>query len=217
MAELLNAIIHIGWLAVVFVIFAESGLMIGFFLPGDSLLFTAGFLVQQQIFHINIHVFVLLLFIASICGNSLGYFFGRKIGRKLFLRKNSRLFRQKNLHRAEAFYEKHGPKTIILAMFVPIVRTFTPIVAGISNMSYKRFLMFNVIGAALWTGTMTYLGYYAGDTLQKGGINIEGAALIVVFVSILPGLYHLLKDKGQRKAFWNGTKRELALLFTKKK
>jgi len=213
MGEILNTIVHFGWLAVVFVIFAESGLMIGFFLPGDSLLFTAGFLVQQQVFHINIHLFVALLFIAAICGNSTGYLFGRKIGRKLFLRENSRLFHQKNLQRAEAFYEKNGPKTIILAMFVPIVRTFTPIVAGISRMPYRRFLMFNIIGAALWTGIITYLGYYAGNALHSAGINIEVAALVVVFISLLPGIYHLLKDKKQRATLWAGTKREISMLL----
>lgn len=198
MEALLNFITHFGPFAVIGVIFAETGLMVGFFLPGDSLLFTAGFLVQQQIFAINIHTFVGLLFLASILGNSTGYMFGQRVGRRLFQRKDSRFFRQEYLQRAEEFYEKHGSKTIILAMFVPIVRTFTPIVAGISKMSYRKFLAFNIIGAALWTGGFTYLGYYAGSYIRAAGINIEVAALIIITLSLLPGIIHVLKEPEHR-------------------
>ena len=112
------------------IIFAESGLLIGFFLPGDSLLFTAGFLVQADIIKFNIHAMVIILFLAAVLGDNVGYTFGRKFGRKLFERKNSVLFHSDNLKRAEAFYEKHGPKTIVIARFVPVVRTFAPIAAG---------------------------------------------------------------------------------------
>lgn len=198
MEALLQFITHFGPYAVAAVIFAETGLMVGFFLPGDSLLFTAGFLVQQQVFAINIHLFVALLFIASVLGNSTGYFFGHRVGRKLFRREDSRFFRQEYLLRAEEFYEKHGSKTIILAMFVPIVRTFTPIVAGISSMNYQKFLMFNVIGAALWTGSFTYLGYFAGSYIRAAGINIEAAALIIIALSLLPGVIHVLKEPERR-------------------
>lgn len=200
MEALLEFITHFGPFAVAAVIFAETGLMVGFFLPGDSLLFTAGFLVQQQIFSINIHVFVLLLFLASIAGNSTGYLFGHRVGRKLFRRPDSRFFRQEYLQRAEEFYEKHGSKTIILAMFVPIVRTFTPIVAGISHMNYRKFLLFNVIGAAIWIGSFTYLGYYAGSYIRAAGINIEMAALIIIALSLMPGVIHILKEPERRAA-----------------
>ena len=216
MGSLLEIITHLGWLAVLAVIYAESGLMIGFFLPGDSLLFTAGFLTQQQVFHINIHVFVFLLFIAAVAGTSTGYAFGYKVGRKLFEKQNNRLFHQKNLRRAEEFYEKHGPKTIIIAMFIPIIRTFTPIVAGVSKMTYRRFLLFNIIGAFLWVSSTTYLGYFAGDFLKKTGFNIELTAIIIILISISPGIYHLLKDSKQRKALWNGTIREVKSFFKKK-
>jgi membrane-associated protein len=199
MEALLEFITHFGPFAVTAVIFAETGLMVGFFLPGDSLLFTAGFLVQQQIFAINIHVFVALLFMASILGNSTGYMFGHRVGRRLFKREDSRFFRQEYLHKAEEFYEKHGSKTIILAMFVPIVRTFTPIVAGISKMNYQKFLFFNVIGAALWTGGFTYLGYFAGSYIKAAGINIEVAALIIITLSLMPGIIHVLKEPEGRK------------------
>lgn len=187
-------------MAVIAVIFAESGLMVGFFFPGDSLLFTAGFLVQEGIFPINIHLFVPLLFFAAVLGNSTGYFFGQRVGRRLFRRPNSRFFHKENLRRAEEFYERYGSKAIILAMFVPIARTFTPIVAGISHMSYQRFVTFNVIGAALWTGIFTYLGYYAGGVIRALGINIELAALIIVALSLAPAAYHILKEPEGRAA-----------------
>lgn len=200
MEALLEFITHFGPFAVAAVVFAETGLMVGFFLPGDSLLFTAGFLVQQHIFSINIHVFVALLFCASVIGNSTGYFFGQRVGRRLFRRQDSRFFRQEYLTRAEEFYEKHGSKTIILAMFVPIVRTFTPIVAGISRMNYRKFLLFNLIGAAVWIGSFTYLGYFAGSYIRAAGINIELAALIIIALSLLPGVIHILKDPEHRAA-----------------
>lgn len=200
MEALLDFITHFGPYAVAAVIFAETGLMVGFFLPGDSLLFTAGFLVQQQVFSINIHLFVLLLFIASVTGNSTGYLFGQRVGRRLFRREDSRFFRQEYLRRTEDFYEKHGSKTIIIAMFVPIVRTFTPIVAGIGHMNYRRFILFNVIGAAIWIGSFTYLGYYAGAYIRAAGINIEVAALIIIALSLLPGVIHVLKEPERRTA-----------------
>lgn len=191
--------------------------MVGFFLPGDSLLFTSGFLVQQQILHANIHLFVLGLFVAAALGESTGYWFGRKVGRKLFERTNTRFFRKENLLRAQAFYEKRGPITIVLACFIPIIRTFVPIVAGVSKMTYRQFLPFNLIGAFAWTYTFTYLGYYAGAGLHAIGINVEIAALIIIFLSISPMLYHVLKEPARRKALWNGTKREVRILFGKEK
>ena len=198
MEALLEFITHFGPYAVAAVVFAETGLMVGFFLPGDSLLFTAGFLVQQQIFSINIHLFVAMLFLASIIGNSTGYLFGHRVGRRLFRKEDSRFFRQEYLQRAEDFYEKHGSKTIILAMFVPIIRTFTPIVAGISSMNYRKFILFNVIGAAIWIGSFTYLGYFAGSYIRAMGINIEVAALIIIALSLLPGVIHILKEPEHR-------------------
>lgn len=200
MEALLEFITHFGPYAVAAVIFAETGLMVGFFLPGDSLLFTAGFLVQQQVFSIDINLFALLLFMASVAGNSTGYLFGHRVGRRLFRREDSRFFRQEYLRRAEEFYEKHGSKTIILAMFVPIVRTFTPIVAGISHMNYRKFLLYNVIGAAIWIGSFTYLGYYAGSYIRAAGINIEVAALIIIALSLMPGVIHVLKEPERRAA-----------------
>lgn len=220
MEALLNFITSLGVIAVLFVIYAESGLLIGFLFPGDSLLFTAGFLVQQGIGSfgsISIHLFAFLLFLCALFGQQTGYFFGKKVGRRLFDRPNSRFFRKENLVRTEAFYEKHGPIAIVLACFVPIVRTFVPIVAGVSKMTYRQFLPFNIIGAFTWTYLFTYLGYYAGKVLHEMGINVEIAALIIIFLSVTPMLYHALKTKEKRAALWEGTKREIAIVLGRRK
>lgn len=198
MEALLHFITDFGWLAVVLVIFAESGLMVGFFLPGDSLLFVAGTLVQRGIFDVNIGVFIACLFVAAVIGNSTGYIIGRKFGRRLFTESSSRFFRQEYLLQAEAFYSKHGPKTVVLAMFIPIVRAFAPVVAGIAHMPYQKFLAFNLLGAAIWTTSFTLLGYAAGDAIQRLGINIEIAVLIIIFLSLLPGIIHVLQQPEQR-------------------
>ena len=216
MEALIHFITGFGILAILFVIYAESGLLIGFFLPGDSLLFTSGFLVHQGILPINIHFFVLLLFIAAVFGDSTGYAFGHRVGRKLFERKNTRFFRQENLQRAEEFYEKHGSKTIVLARFVPVVRTFAPIIAGTSKMHYREFVTYNVIGAALWAAGFTYLGYFAGAQLQAMGINIEIAAIMIILLSISPMIIHVVKDKKRLAGLVNATKREIRILFSRK-
>lgn len=208
-----------GVLGILAIVFAESGLLIGFFLPGDSLLFTAGFLAQVNILQINIHLLVVLLFLAAVLGDSVGYTFGRRVGRKLFTRPNSRLFRQENVQKAEAFYEKHGGKTIILARFVPVVRTFAPVVAGVGQMRYRTFLAYNLIGGLLWAGGITYLGYFLGAWFTTLGLDIDQVILpvvvVIILLSISPALVHLFKDKEQRTALWAGTKREIKTLFRK--
>ena len=203
MEAFIHLITGLGILAILFVVYAESGLLIGFVFPGDSLLFTAGYMVQQNILHLgslpfNIHIFVAMLFVAAVLGDSTGYAFGHKVGRKLFDRPNSKFFKKKYLVQAENFYEKHGALTIVLARFVPIIRTFAPIVAGTSKMHYRTFLMFNLIGAALWTASFTYLGYFAGAALTKAGVNIEVAAIIIILLSISPMIIHALKQKETR-------------------
>lgn len=217
MHALLEAIVHLGWIAIIAVIFAESGLLIGFFLPGDSLLFTAGFLTQQGILPLNIHLFVFLLFLAAVTGDSVGYAFGSKLGRKLFERKNTRFFRQENLQRAEEFYKKHGSKTIVLARFVPIVRTFAPIVAGSSRMPYRKFVFYNVLGGALWTAGFTYLGFFAGKALVDAGVNVEIAAIVIIILSVAPIIIHALSSKDRRLHLFEATKRELAIVFRRRK
>ena len=203
MEAFIHLITGLGVLAILFVVYAESGLLIGFVFPGDSLLFTAGYMVQQNILHLgslpfNIHIFVAMLFVAAVLGDSTGYAFGHKVGRKLFDRPNSKFFKKKYLVQAENFYEKHGALTIVLARFVPVIRTFAPIVAGTSKMHYRTFLLFNLIGAALWTASFTYLGYFAGAALTKAGVNIEVAAIIIILLSISPMIIHALKQKETR-------------------
>lgn len=207
MEALLHLITSWGWIAVVLVIFAESGLMVGFFLPGDSLIFVAGTLVQQGIFTINIYLFAALLFSAAVIGNSTGYMIGRKFGRKLFQKPGSRIFRPEYLEQAEKFYEANGPKAVVLAMFVPVVRAFSPVVAGIAHMPYRTFVTFNVIGALIWTGGFVFLGYFAGGIIEQLGINIEVAALIVIILSTLPGVAHVLKEPENRAKIKHHAKR----------
>lgn len=202
--DLIDFITFVGVIGVALVIFAEAGLLIGFFLPGDSLLVTAGFLTSQGVLDINIHLFVAILFFAAAAGDSVGYAFGKKVGRKVFNKPNSFLFKQENVRHAEAFYEKHGSITIVIARFIPGGRTFAPIVAGVGNMHYRTFLVFNLIGALLWAAGLTYLGYYAGAWLEAQGIQVGHYLLpiiaVIVFISLLPLIYHSLKNKKQRKA-----------------
>lgn len=203
------------------IIFAESGLLIGFFLPGDSLLFTAGFLVQTGVIPINIHLFVAILFVAAVVGDNVGYAFGRRVGRKVFDRPDSRIFKQQYLEKAEDFYKKHGGKTIIMARFIPIVRTFAPIVAGTAHMPYKTFLAFNVIGGLLWTAGVTYAGYILGGVLTRLGLDIDQVILpivaIIILISILPPMIHILKDKKQREAIIAASNRQLDVLMRRSK
>jgi membrane-associated protein len=217
MEALLHLITQFGPFAVLAVIYAETGLLLGFFFPGDSLLFTSGFLVQQGYFNIDIHVFVWLLWAAAVAGESTGYLFGRKVGRKLFQRENTRLFKKERLEAAERFYEKYGSLTIVLAVFVPIVRTFAPIVAGVSKMPYKLFIPFNLLGTFIWTFGFTYLGYYAGAALKEMGINVEVAALIIIFLSISPMVYHALKEPENRTRLVEATRRQFVTIFSSKK
>ena len=223
--DLVDLIIGLGIFAVLIVIFAESGLLIGFFLPGDSLLFTAGALYATGILPgnvpINIHFFVILLFIAAVLGDSVGYWFGRKAGPRIFKKPDARIFKQAHIQNAQNFYEKHGGKTIVMARFVPIVRTFAPIVAGAGKMGYRRFLGFNLIGGCLWTFGITYLGYFAGKALIAAGIEIDSVILpiiaLIILISVLPPAIHILKDKKNRTAIWAGTKKQFALIFGRKK
>ena len=203
MESLIHAITGLGIAAVLLVVYAESGLLIGFVLPGDSLLFTAGYMVNQEILRLfghplNIHLFVAAIALMAILGDSTGYAFGHKVGRKLFLKPNSRFFKKKFLEQAEQFYQKHGSLTIVLARFVPIVRTFAPIVAGASKMHYNTFLLFNIVGGALWAAIFTYLGYFAGEILTRAGVNIEVAAIIIILISVAPMVIHALKQKSTR-------------------
>lgn len=202
-ANLTDVIHTIGVLGIAAIIFAESGMMIGFFLPGDTLLFTAGFLAQQGTLGINVNILILILFVAAVLGDNIGYFLGHKFGRQLFRKPDSLLFHKENLLKAEKFYEKYGAPTVIIARFVPVVRTFAPVVAGIGNMRYRTFLAFDLVGGLLWTASVTYLGYFGGAFLQTHGINVEVLILpiiaAVVIISASSPFYHILKEPKRRK------------------
>ena len=185
----------VGLIGLFLVIFAESGIMVGFFLPGDSLLFTAGLLTAgltlsngNDFTLAGGHVWVVALgcAIAAVAGDQVGYVFGQKVGPSLFRRPESRLFKPEYVIKAELFFEKHGAKAIILARFVPVVRTFTPIVAGTSNMHYRTFVKFNVIGGVAWAVGFVLLGYWLGSAFPWIGKNIELAVLVIVIFSVVP-------------------------------
>lgn len=177
-----------GYVGLTIIIFAETGLLIGFFLPGDSLLVTAGLLASQPGFGLNVYLLGLILSVAAIVGDSVGYAIGRATGPRIFTREDSLLFNRKHLLRAHAFYEKHGGKTIVLARFMPIIRTFAPVVAGVGEMEYRSFLAFNVIGGLLWVWSMLFTGYFLGRYVPGIDRHIELVIIIVIFLSILPGI-----------------------------
>jgi membrane-associated protein len=215
--ELVDFIIQYSWIGVALIVFAESGLLIGFFLPGDTLLFTTGLLVQAEKIAIDINVLVLILFAAAVLGDSVGYAFGHRVGRRLYDRPNSRLFKKTHLEAAERFYAKHGSKTIVLARFIPAIRTFAPIVAGASKMPYKTFLTFNIIGAFLWAVCITYLGYLLGEQFERMGLEVDHVLLpaiaIILLISIMPAIVHLIRNPATAKAIWNTTNKQVLSMF----
>ncbi len=168
------------------IIFAETGLLIGFFLPGDSMLFTAGLLVATGTIQVNIWVLTALIIVAAIIGNQVGYLIGSKAGPALFNRPNSKLFKRENVDSAHAFFEKHGGKALILARFVPIIRTFVPVIVGVAQMSKRKFFTYNVIGAVLWGGGVTLLGYLLGDKVPWVKDNLDIIFIAIVLVSVIP-------------------------------
>ncbi|MEU6139915.1 VTT domain-containing protein [Streptomyces sp. NPDC047081] len=180
------------------IVFAESGLLIGFFLPGDSLLFTTGLLITSNQMDFPLWGAIALICVAAILGDQAGYMFGNKVGPSLFNRPDSRLFKQENVVKAHEFFEKYGPKSLVLARFVPVVRTFTPIIAGVSGMKYRSFLTFNVIGGVLWGAGVTLLGSWLGkiDFVHK---NIEAILILIVFVSVIPIIIEFLRARGKNK------------------
>ncbi|MCB5293659.1 putative membrane protein [Arthrobacter sp. SO3] len=168
------------------IIFAETGLLIGFFLPGDSMLFTAGLLVATGTIKVNIWLLVMLIIVAAIIGNQVGYLIGSKAGPAIFNKPNSKLFKRENVESAHAFFEKHGGKSLILARFVPIIRTFVPVIVGVAQMSKRKFFVFNVIGAVLWGGGVTLLGYFLGDTFPWVRENLDIIFIAIVLLSVIP-------------------------------
>jgi len=212
MGDLENLIRTVGYVGLFAIIFAESGLFFGFFLPGDSLLLTAGLLASrndaatgQPI--LNIFILLLILPVAAILGDNVGYWFGSKTGPRIFNRENSRLFKRKNLLAARAFYDKHGGKTIVLARFMPFIRTFAPIVAGAVDMRYRHFVFFNFFGGLLWSVGVTLVGFGLGkaaadvapETVDKYFLILIA---VVIFVSALPAMIHVWRENREQILLW---------------
>lgn len=188
------------------IIFAETGLLIGFFLPGDSMLFTAGLLVATDTIKFNVWLFAALIIVSAIVGNQTGYLIGSKAGPAIFNKPDSRLFKRENVDKAHAFFEKHGGKALILARFVPIIRTFVPVIVGVAQMSKRKFFLFNVIGAVLWGGGVTLLGYLLGDRIPWVRDNLDIIFIIIVLLSVIPiGVEVLRGVSAKRQAADYGT------------
>lgn len=187
-----------GTLGVFAIVFAESGLLVGFFLPGDSLLFTAGLLASQGFS--NIALLMAGCSLAAVVGDQVGYLIGRQAGPALFKRPDSRFFHKRNAERARAYFDEHGSKTIILARFVPVVRTFAPVVAGVGQMDYRRFVTFNVVGGAVWGSGVTLAGYVLGNTIPDVDRYLLPIILLIVAVSFLPVFRELWKARRESRA-----------------
>jgi membrane-associated protein len=185
-----------GYLGLFAIVFAESGLLVGFFLPGDSLLFTAGFLSSQGF--LNIIPLSIICFLAAVLGDNFGYGFGRRLGPKIFNREESFFFHKDYIKHAEVFYENNGPKALVLARFMPIFRTFAPILAGVGKMNYKTFFFYNVLGGALWAIGMTWLGYFLGALIPSVDKYLLPIILVIIMLSSLPSMFHLWRIKKKR-------------------
>jgi membrane-associated protein len=183
-----------GYVGLTAVIFAETGLLVGFFFPGDSLLVTAGLLAATTgVF--NVYWLGALLTVASIVGNTVGYAIGRATGPRLFTRDDSLLFNKKHLYRAHEFYQRHGGKTIVIARFMPIVRTFVPVVAGMAQMEYRRYTVYNIVGGLGWIWSMLFIGYFLGRYIPGVDQHIETVIILVILLSLMPGIIGWLKAK----------------------
>lgn len=205
MSDINSLLRTVGYAGIFAIVFAESGLLVGFFLPGDSLLFAAGFLASQGFF--NIAILCLVTFVAAVLGDNVGYWFGKKAGPRAFSKEDSLVFSKSNVEKSQAFYKKHGGKTIILARFIPVVRTFAPVIAGVGKMEYKKFIIFNVVGGLIWAVGVTLLGYFLGNSIPNVDKYLLPIALLIIFVSIAPGLWHLLKDQDKRAMYLEHAKR----------
>lgn len=199
------SIAEVGLWLIALIIFTESGLLVGFFLPGDTLLFAAGILAAQG--GLNIISTITVIAVAAIVGDNVGYTIGRYSGKRLFRKQDGILFKQEYVQRAEAFYKKHGGKAIILARFVPIVRTFAPLVAGIGRMDRRFFFLYNVVGALLWSVSITLLGYYVGGKFPELVHYLEYLIITVVLMSLAPAVWHIVRDDRSRRMFMQQLRR----------
>ena len=195
--ELVQIIKSLGYFGVWGIVFAESGLLVGFFLPGDSLLFTAGFIASQGF--LNVWVLLFGAFVCAVLGDNLGYATGYRFGRRLFQKEDSLLFKKKHLIKTQNFYDQHGKKTIVLARFMPIVRTFAPIVAGVASMRYRTFMSYNLIGGFVWTFGVTLGGYYLGQIIPDVDKYLLPIIALIIILSFLPSVIHLIQENRSNK------------------
>lgn len=187
-----------GTIGLFLIVFAESGLLVGFFLPGDSLLFAAGLLASRG--HLNFPLILVGCFVAAVLGDQVGYMFGHRVGPALFRRPNSRFFHRRHLEKAQRYFEKEGPKTIVLARFIPIVRTFAPVVAGVANMPYRTFVTYNVVGGLLWAVGVTSLGYVLGETIPDIDKYLLPAVAVIIALSLVPIVREIRKMRREGEA-----------------
>ena len=192
-----NLIETFGTIGLILVVFAESGLLFGFFLPGDSLLFTAGLLASQG--KLSLPVIMVGCFVAAVAGDQVGYAFGNRVGPALFRRPDSRFFKKEHVVRAQEYFDKQGPKTIVLARFMPIVRTFAPIVAGVGSMRYRTFVTYNIVGGLLWAVGVILAGYALGETVPEIDKYLLPIIVLIVVVSAAPVVLELLKARRARE------------------
>jgi membrane-associated protein len=183
----------VGFYGLIAIVFAETGLLVGFFLPGDSLLITAGLFAARG--DLSIHALIPTLIVAAIVGNATGYWIGARTGAALYSRPDSLLFRREHVRMTHEYYERHGGKTVVLAQFIPILRTFAPVVAGVGQMGYRQFATFNVLGAILWVSSMTLAGYLLGNLVPNIEKRIHIVVAIVILVSLIPPAIALLKNR----------------------
>jgi membrane-associated protein len=191
--DVIRVVEIIGYFGLFAIVFAESGLFFGFFLPGGSLLFTAGLLASQGLF--NIYGLVITVTLAAILGDNVGYWFGSKVGQKIFTKEDSLFFNKKYLVQTKAYYEKYGAMTVVTGRFIPIVRTFAPILAGVGMMNYKKFFYFNILGALLWAAGLALLGFFLGSVIPGMEKYILPVILFIIFLSILPIIFNWFKSK----------------------
>ncbi len=182
-----------GYVGIGGIVFAESGLLLGFILPGDSLIFLAGLLASQGFF--NIYILTLVIFISSVAGDNLGYFIGMKLGRKVFEKKDSFIFNQNNLDKTEKFFKRYGKSTFVVQRFIPIIRAFAPLLGGVGEMSYQTFFWFDILGCLLWSLSVTILGYFLGATIPNIDTYLLPIILVVVVLSLIPAIITHRKSK----------------------
>jgi membrane-associated protein len=194
-----KTIVAAGYFVIAAIIFAECGLLVGFFLPGDSLLFTAGFLASQHQAGVDISVLTVVCAVAAAVGPLVGYWYGKALGPRLFNREDSTFFKRKHLERAHEFYERQGGRALIIARFMPVIRTFMPVVAGMASMDYRRFVIFTVVGALVWAVGVTLGGFFLGSLIPDASKYLEYIVALIVVVSIAPPIIHLWRERARSK------------------